>query len=188
VGNTLKEHTMTTTTMTTTNTPNRQLARTVVESPIGELTLLASDDAVVAIRFGNEIVAPHLAPDVVDVGPGEHALLDEAVRQLDEYFEGERLEFELPLEPIGTPFQLQAWMALRDIPYGETISYGEQARRLGDRNKSRAVGAANGKNPIPIVVPCHRVVGSNGHLTGFGGGIEVKAWLLEHELRVRATR
>jgi methylated-DNA-[protein]-cysteine S-methyltransferase len=188
VGNTLKERTMTTTTMTTTSNPNRQLARTVVESPIGELTLLASHDAVVAIRFGNEIVAPHLAHGVVDVRPGEHALLDEAVRQLDEYFEGDRLEFELPLEPIGTPFQLQAWMALRDIPYGETISYGEQARRLGDRNKSRAVGAANGKNPIPIVVPCHRVVGSNGHLTGFGGGIEVKAWLLEHELRVRATR
>jgi methylated-DNA-[protein]-cysteine S-methyltransferase len=179
--------------MTTTTTPQRRLARTVIESPIGELTLLASDDAVVAIRFGNELdthqilVRGQIAGDVVDVRAGEHALLDEAVRQLDEYFEGHRLEFELPLEPIGTPFQLQAWLALRDIPYGETISYGEQARRLGDRNKSRAVGAANGKNPIPIVVPCHRVVGSNGHLTGFGGGIEVKAWLLEHELRVRAT-
>ena len=105
-------------------------------------------------------------------------MLDEAVRQLDEYFAGERLEFDLPLEPNGTPFQRQAWTALRTIPYGETISYGEQARRLGDRNKSRAVGAANGKNPIPIVVPCHRVIGANGHLTGFGGGLDVKAWLL----------
>jgi methylated-DNA-[protein]-cysteine S-methyltransferase len=182
VGNTVKENT----TMTTT-TSNRQLARTVIESPIGVLTILASHDAVVAIRFGNEPLPPRTPFDVVDVGPGEHVVVDEAVRQLEEYFEGERLEFDLPLEPSGTPFQLDAWMALRAIPYGETISYGEQARRLGDRNKSRAVGAANGKNPIPIVVPCHRVVGSNGHLTGFGGGIEVKAWLLEHELRVRAA-
>ncbi len=167
-------------------TPTRQLARAVIESPIGELTILASDDAVVAIRFGNEPVPSRPTLDVVDVEPGAHAIVDEAARQLDEYFEGERLEFELPLEPSGTPFQLDAWTALRAIPFGETISYGEQARRLGDRNKSRAVGAANGKNPIPIVVPCHRVVGANGHLTGFGGGIEVKAWLLDHEMRVRA--
>ena len=170
-----------------TMTTNRQLARTVIESPIGELTILASDDAVVAIRFGNEPMPSRTTLAVIDVGPGDHAVVDEAVRQLDQYFEGDRLEFDLPLEPNGTPFQLDAWMALRAIPYGETISYGEQARRLGDPNKSRAVGAANGKNPIPIVVPCHRVVGSNGHLTGFGGGIEVKAWLLDHEMRVRAT-
>lgn len=170
----------------TTTTSNRQLGRSVIESPIGELTIIASDDAVVAIMFGNEQVPSQATLDVVDVEPGEHAVVDEAARQLDEYFDGERLEFDLPLEPRGTPFQLDAWMALRAIPYGETISYGEQARRLGDRNKSRAVGAANGKNPIPIVVPCHRVVGANGHLTGFGGGIEVKAWLLDHELRVRA--
>ena len=117
---------------------------------------------------------------------GEHALLDRAAQQLDEYFDGDRTDFELPLEPAGTPFQKEAWTTLRTIPYGETISYGEQARRLGDKNKSRAVGAANGQNPIPIVVPCHRVVGSNGHLTGFGGGIEVKAWLLDHEFKVRA--
>jgi methylated-DNA-[protein]-cysteine S-methyltransferase len=172
--------------MTTTTNPHRQIARTVIESPIGALTLLASDDAVVAIRFGNEPLRSPATLDVVDVERGEHPVLDHVVRQLDEYFSGERLDFDLPLEPTGTPFQLQAWMALRGIPYGETISYGEQARRLGDRNKSRAVGAANGKNPIPIVVPCHRVVGANGHLTGFGGGIEIKAWLLEHELRVRA--
>ena len=170
----------------TTMAPYRQLARAVIESPIGELTILASDNAVVAIRFGNEPLPPRSTLDVVDVEPGEHAVVDEATRQLDEYFAGERLEFELPLEPSGTPFQLDAWMALRAIPFGETISYGEQARRLGDRNKSRAVGAANGNNPIPIVVPCHRVVGANGHLTGFGGGIEVKAWLLDHEMRVRA--
>ena len=174
------------TTTTTTNTTNRQLARTSMASPIGELTILATDDAVVAIRWDHEPFDVRLTTDVVDVEHGRHAVLDEAVRQLDEYFAGERLEFELPLEPNGTPFQRQAWTALCTIPYGETISYGEQARRLGDRNKSRAVGAANGKNPIPIVVPCHRVIGANGHLTGFGGGLGVKAWLLQHELQVRA--
>ena len=176
---------MTTTTATITGT-NRQLARTSMASPIGELTILATDDAVVAIRWDHEPFDPRLTGDVVDVEHGQHEVLDEAVRQLDEYFAGERqVELE-PLEPNGTPFQRQAWTQLRTIPFGETISYGEQARRLGDRNKSRAVGAANGKNPIPIVVPCHRVIGANGHLTGFGGGLDVKAWLLQHELQVRA--
>ncbi len=170
----------------TTTTIHRQLARTAMASPIGELTILATEEAVVAIRWDHEPFDAHLTGDVVDVPHGEHAVLDEAVRQLDEYFDGARLEFDLPLEPNGTPFQRQAWTALQGIPFGETISYGEQARRLGGRNKSRAVGAANGRNPIPIVVPCHRVIGANGHLTGFGGGLDVKAWLLDHELRVRA--
>ena len=100
---------------------------------------------------------------------------------LEEYFGGSRTEFDIPLAPEGTPFQQQAWSVLRSIPFGVTMSYGEQAAALGDRNRARAVGAANGRNPIPIVVPCHRVVGSNGHLTGFGGGIDAKAWLLDHE-------
>ena len=169
--------------MTTTTHP--QLARTVTESPIGELTILATEDAVVAIHFGDDrTLGTRVA--AIDLAAGEHPVLDETVRQLDEYFAGDRLEFDLPLQPNGTPFQREAWTALTTIPYGETISYGEQARRLGDRNKSRAVGAANGKNPIPIVVPCHRVVGANGHLTGFGGGLGIKAWLLDHEQRVRA--
>jgi methylated-DNA-[protein]-cysteine S-methyltransferase len=155
-------------------------------SPVGILTILATDDAVVSIRWDHEPFDPRLTANIVDVAAGEHPVLDTAVRQLEEYFEGDRLEFDLPLAPTGTEFQRQVWLALRAIPVGETISYGEQARRLGDRNKSRAVGAANGKNPIPIVVPCHRVDGSNGHLTGFGGGLGIKAWLLEHELRVRA--
>ena len=106
------------------------------------------------------------------------------VAQLDEYFAGEREEFDLPLDPVGTDFQQSAWMALRTIPYGTTVSYGEQAARMGDRRKARAVGAANGRNPISIVVPCHRVVASNGALTGFAGGIDTKAWLLDHEQRV----
>ena len=174
------------TTTTTTTTTHRRLARTVTESPIGELTILATDEAIVAIHFGNDTMGSRPSDGVVDVPAGEHAVLDEAVRQLDEYFAGERVDFDLPLEPAGTPFQRQAWTALATIPYGETISYGEQAMRIGDRNKSRAVGAANGKNPLPIVVPCHRVIGANGHLTGFGGGLDIKAWLLDHELRVRA--
>jgi methylated-DNA-[protein]-cysteine S-methyltransferase len=103
------------------------------------------------------------------------------VRQLQEYFAGNRRDFDLPLDPVGTEFQQQVWHVLRTIPYGETISYGEQARRLGDVNKSRAVGAANGRNPISIIVPCHRVVGSTGKLTGFAGGLDTKAWLLQHE-------
>ena len=171
---------------TTTNATDRHLARTVTESPIGELTIIATDDAIVAIHFGNDLIGSGASDGLVDVPASEHPVLDEAVRQLDEYFAGERVDFDLPLEPAGTPFQRQAWTALATIPYGETISYGEQAMRIGDRNKSRAVGAANGKNPLPIVVPCHRVIGANGHLTGFGGGLDIKAWLLDHELRVRA--
>jgi len=172
------------------------LSRITMASPIGMLTIVAMPDAIVAIRWDTESdardpeahnpVDAKLPSASVEVERGEHAVLEDAARQLDQYFAGERTEFDLPLAPIGTEFQQQAWTALRSIPFGETISYGEQARRLGDKNKSRAVGAANGRNPIPIVVPCHRVVGSNGHLTGFAGGLGVKAWLLEHELEVRA--
>jgi methylated-DNA-[protein]-cysteine S-methyltransferase len=118
---------------------------------------------------------------VGDGGPEADEILDQAVAQLREYFAGARHEFDLPLDPVGTEFQQQAWQVLRSIPYGETISYGEQARRLGDVNKSRAAGAANGRNPISIIVPCHRVVGSTGKLTGFAGGLDTKAWLLHHE-------
>jgi len=181
-------------TISTTNTAT--LSRLQISSPIGMLTIVATDVAVVAIRWDTESderqpdahnpVDAKLGDRFVDVERGQHAVLDQAADQLDEYFAGSRVEFDLPLDPDGTAFQQDAWKALRTIPFGETISYGEQARRLGDKNKSRAVGAANGKNPIPIVVPCHRVVGSNGHLTGFAGGIEIKAWLLDHELRLRA--
>jgi methylated-DNA-[protein]-cysteine S-methyltransferase len=111
------------------------------------------------------------------------AILQQAAEELEEYFEGTRRSFDVPLDPVGTPFQQQAWAALRTIPYGETVTYGEQAERLGDRRKARAIGAANGRNPISIIVPCHRVVGSNGALVGFAGGLDVKAWLLDHERR-----
>ena len=179
------------------------LYATTMPSPIRPLTIIANDRAVVAITWDTdtdaadpearnpvgarlELVVP--IEDAVDApdAAGAREVLQKAVGQLEEYFAGERREFDLPIEPDGTPFQREAWETLRSIPYGETISYGEQAVRLGDKNKSRAVGAANGRNPIPIVVPCHRVVGSNGHLTGFAGGLDTKAWLLDHEFRVRA--
>jgi methylated-DNA-[protein]-cysteine S-methyltransferase len=108
-------------------------------------------------------------------------MLDAARTQLDEYFAGARLEFDLPLDAQGTPFQRRVWTALAEIPFGQTISYAELARRVGDVKAVRAVGAANGRNPIPIIVPCHRVIGANGSLVGFGGGLERKQWLLEHE-------
>ena len=104
-----------------------------------------------------------------------------AICQLDDYFSGTRLQFELPLSPAGTEFQQQVWHALIAIPYGQTTSYGELAKKINRPKASRAVGAANGANPIPIVIPCHRVIGSTGNLTGFGGGIPTKQWLLAHE-------
>jgi len=165
--------------------------RTTVNSPIGTITLVAEDDVLVEVHLPNGAAEtsghrPDPAAGLAeDAPPAEGSVLGQASTQLREYFAGERIEFDVALAPHGTPFQLAAWQALRTIPYGETVSYGEQARRLGDRNLARAVGAANGRNPLPIIVPCHRVVGANGHLTGFGGGIECKAWLLDHERAVR---
>jgi methylated-DNA-[protein]-cysteine S-methyltransferase len=171
------------------------LHRTTMPSPIGLLTIVADDHALVAIMWDTESdgherdaknpVERSLGDQPIDdAEPGRHRVLDLARLQLGEYFAGSRTEFELPLAPVGSDFQQQAWQALRQIPFGETMSYGEQAASMGDRKKARAVGAANGRNPIPIVVPCHRVVGSNGHLTGFAGGLNVKAWLLDHEFQV----
>jgi methylated-DNA-[protein]-cysteine S-methyltransferase len=157
--------------------------RTTIDSPIGTITLVADDDALVEVHLPDEKISSTTAAE--NTTPAEHGVLAQAADELREYFAGERLEFDVPLAPRGSAFQLAAWQALRTIPYGETVSYGEQARRLGDARKARAVGAANGRNPLPIVVPCHRVVGANGHLTGFGGGIECKAWLLDHERSVR---
>lgn len=165
---------------------NTTFARISMPSPIGRLDLVADDTAIVEIRFEVETSDDDADDDevAVPVAPGVHPVLDRAVAQLEEYFAGTRTEFDLPLAPRGTSFQQAAWTALRQIPYGETITYGQQAALLGDKNKSRAVGAANGRNPLPIVVPCHRVVGSNGHLTGFAGGLDTKAWLLDHERRI----
>jgi methylated-DNA-[protein]-cysteine S-methyltransferase len=111
----------------------------------------------------------------------DHPVLIETIRQLGEYFAGHRQNFELPLEFRGTDFQRQVWVTLLEIPFGETRSYLDVARKLGNPEAVRAVGAANGRNPISIIAPCHRVIGTSGSLTGFGGGLEAKAWLLAHE-------
>ncbi|MEQ1700127.1 MAG: methylated-DNA--[protein]-cysteine S-methyltransferase [Ilumatobacteraceae bacterium] len=158
-----------------------ELSLATMQSPVGELTLIASPRGLRAVLWPREVADPTAIVPAEDGDPAAAAILHDAAAQLQEYFAGERHEFELPLDPLGTPFQQSAWLELRRIPYGETISYGEQARRLGDPNKSRAVGAANGRNPISIIVPCHRVVGANGSLTGFAAGVEAKAWLLHHE-------
>lgn len=148
-----------------------------MESPVGELLIVADEAAVRMIGFRE---GPH--PGRVKEGWRQGgALVAEAGRQLDEYFDGRRRRFDLPLAPSGTPFQLRAWKALQDIPYGATCSYGEQAQAMGQPKAVRAVGAANGRNPIAIVVPCHRVIGGDGGLTGYGGGLDVKQYLLELE-------
>ena len=158
---------------------------TTIDTPVGELRIVGGPNGLRAILWGAEDVARIASIDEADLREGRTPLLDKAVEQLEEYFAGSRRDFDLPLDPLGTPFQQSAWMVLRTIPYGKTISYGQQARQLGDPNKARAVGAANGKNPLSIVVPCHRVIGSGGHLTGFAAGLDVKSWLLDHEHQPR---
>jgi len=158
------------------------LSCTTMDSPMGVLTLVASETGLRAVLWPSDDPARVPLGMVIETADTtEHPVLTAAVDQLGEYFAGDRQNFDLPLDPVGTDFQQSAWMALRAIPYGETVSYGEQAAAIGDKRKARAVGAANGRNPISIVVPCHRVVGSNGSLTGFAGGLDSKRWLLEHE-------
>ena len=158
---------------------------TRVPSPVGELVLAASGTALTGVYFS---ISRHGPPPIEragwmeDDGRGPAGELLARTRQdLAEYFAGTRRTFDIPLDAPGTAFQRRVWDALRAIPYGTTLSYSELARRLGDLRATRAVGAANGRNPIPIIVPCHRVVGANGALTGFGGGLDRKRWLLEHE-------
>lgn len=157
-------------------------SHTVVPSPIGPITLVAEDGHLVALWMQ----AYRHAPDGHGFGePDPDAEpLPAAARQLTEYFAGGRTAFDLPLAPAGTDFQRRVWAALRAIPYGETCSYGELAERIGSPGAARAVGLANGRNPIGIVVPCHRVVGSTGKLVGFGAGVERKLVLLDLERRV----
>lgn len=150
-----------------------------LETPIGIL-LIAGDEFLREIRFPNKADARKPNPGWTESARGAVA---ETIRQLKEYFAGQRTEFDLPIAPEGTEFQRRVWRSLQEIPYGQTISYGELARRVGNPKGSRAVGAANGKNPIPIVIPCHRVIGANGKLTGFGGGLPTKESLLALEAR-----
>ncbi|TQM13063.1 methylated-DNA-[protein]-cysteine S-methyltransferase [Pseudoxanthomonas sp. 3HH-4] len=148
-----------------------------LDSPVGTLTLAATDDGLHAIEF------PRNRHPASRAGwtEGQHPVLDLAARQLDEYFAATRLAFDLPLAPRGTDFQRTVWLALAGIAYGETVSYAQLAQRVGKPTAMRAVGAANGRNPLPIVLPCHRVIGADGSLTGFGGGLPTKQFLLELE-------
>jgi methylated-DNA-[protein]-cysteine S-methyltransferase len=164
------------------NSAEPTLYKSTMDSPVGKLTIVASDDGVRAVLWPNDNPERVQLGDVMEQ-PG-HAVIEPTMIELTEYFAGDRQVFDVPLDPMGTEFQQSAWHALRSIPYGTTVSYGEQAERMGDKRKARAVGAANGRNPISIIVPCHRVVGAGGELTGFAGGIESKAWLLDHERRV----
>ncbi|WP_155904970.1 methylated-DNA--[protein]-cysteine S-methyltransferase [Methylopila sp. M107] len=156
-----------------------ELAHRLMASPVGELKLVASQAALVAVLWEND--DPRRVPLEPSRLSQEHPVLREAARQLEAYFAGERRRFDLPLAFHGSAFQRGVWAALLDIPYGETRSYGELARLLGDVKASRAVGAANGRNPLSIVAPCHRVIGASGKLTGFAGGLEAKAFLLALE-------
>jgi methylated-DNA-[protein]-cysteine S-methyltransferase len=149
----------------------------IVDSPIGPLTLVATDGALSGLYMETQ---RHL-PDATSFGVRDDGPFDDVTRQLAEYFAGERTDFDLPLHLEGTGFQRQVWAGLQDIPYGETWSYGQLAARIGSPGASRAVGLANGRNPIGVIVPCHRVVGANGRLTGYGGGLERKQFLLDLE-------
>jgi methylated-DNA-[protein]-cysteine S-methyltransferase len=142
-----------------------------INSPVGYLDITAGDAGIQSIYFSEQ--------KTDTTTPSQ--LLSEAVNQLQEFFAGSRTSFDLPLDPQGTDFQKRVWKELLNIPFGETVSYLEMAKRLGDVNAVRAVGVANGKNPISIIVPCHRVIGSNGKLVGYGGGLWRKEWLLNFE-------
>ncbi len=150
--------------------------RTSIPSPVGGLTLAAHDDALVAVLFERGNGPRDFGHEALD--EPDHPMLRRAKRQLDEYFHGRRREFDVPLEFEGTDFQRQVWNALLSIPYGETRSYSQIAKQIGRPDAVRAVGAANGANPISIIAPCHRVIGASGDLTGFGGGLEAKELLL----------
>jgi len=162
------------------------LYSTTHETPVGELTLVASDAGLRAILW------PRLSPTRAGIQPRphrdpNHPVLQRTAAQLDQYFAGTRTAFDIPLDLQGTRFQLAAWRSLAEIPFGTTTSYGRQAAALGIPTAARALGAANGANPVCIVLPCHRVIGADGSLTGFGGGLPVKQWLLDHEARVLAS-
>lgn len=166
------------------------MLETTIDSPVGPLRLLADAHGLRAIEFDPKLSHRKIRRQASAAGDmtkdderAARALLALVETQLGEYFAGTRQAFDLPLRPLGTGFQTRVWLALAEIPYGQTRSYGEQARMIGHPEAVRAVGAANGSNPIPIVLPCHRVIGANGNLTGFGGGLPMKRFLLDLERR-----
>lgn len=154
----------------------------MLESPIGVLLVVVSDTGVKRIDFVDHNTKSVLARNTARQ---QHPILKDALQQLTEYFNGSRTAFSLPLNLSGTEFQQQAWLALARIPYGHTMTYGEQAASIGRPKAVRAIGAANSKNPVAIVLPCHRVIGADGSLTGYAGGMDKKIWLLDHEQHCR---
>jgi methylated-DNA-[protein]-cysteine S-methyltransferase len=169
---------------------NATVSSVMIDSPLGPVTLVAADGALTGLYLDGRVPGKVLA--ALDAAAGspeaaDAAVLEEAARQLAEYFDGRRRAFDLPLALEGTPFQRRVWEALLGVGYGETVSYGCIADRIGQPTAVRAVGHANGRNPVSIIVPCHRVVGGNGSLTGYGGGLENKARLLDLERRVSAS-
>ncbi len=161
---------------------NEVTAAKIIDSPVGKLYLAATESGLRELLFVEKM---NRKPEAVRGSSKAQRIVGIAEKQLSEYFARRRKEFDLPLTPSGTEFQLATWRALRDIPYGETISYGELARRMNRPRAVRAVGAANGANPISIIVPCHRVIGADGTLTGYGGGLRIKRRLLELEQGMR---
>lgn len=162
------------------------MTHTTIETPIGTLTLVASEAGLTGTYMEGHRPAPDEATwGERDDAPAPGSPLAEAAAQLAAYFAGERTRFELPLDPGGTDFQRKVWAALAEIPYGETRTYGWIAERIGQPTAVRAVGLANGRNPLSVIVPCHRVVGSTGKLTGYAGGVERKSFLLDHERGAR---
>ncbi|QMU69724.1 methylated-DNA--[protein]-cysteine S-methyltransferase [Streptacidiphilus sp. P02-A3a] len=159
---------------------------TIIDSPLGALTVVGEDGALTGVYFEGHL----RGPAVEALGARRDLGFEEAGRQLGEYFAGRRQVFDLPLAPVGDEFRQRVWRLLLEIPYGETRSYGELARRLGDVALAQAVGAANGRNPLSVIVPCHRVVGADGSLTGYAGGLDRKRFLLalEEPAQVRAGR
>lgn len=166
--------------MNTDNDHDNDVQYDDIDSPVGRLRVAADAQGLRCVWFPQSRLTP---AEVPAHWKRSSARLAEARQQLDDYFAGRRRHFELPLHPIGTPFQMAVWRELQRIPYGVTISYGELAQRIGKPAAVRAVGAANGRNPLSIVVPCHRVIGANGKLVGFGGGLPTKQHLLELEVR-----
>ena len=150
----------------------------IIDSPVGPLTAVATDQGLRAVLWpGDE----RIEFDPPPIESPDHPVLTETASQLEEYFGGDRVAFAVPLDLRGTEFQVSVWEALAEIPFGETSTYGDQAHRIGRPKAARAVGAANGQNPVSIVLPCHRIVGKDGSLTGFAGGLDTKRFLLDHE-------
>lgn len=154
-----------------------------IDTPVGPLTAVATDAGLRAVLWPGDERIDFYPPPVEDPG---HPVLAEVATQLQQYFAGERVDFDVPLDLRGTDFQVSVWRALAEIPFGQTSTYGDQAARIGRPAAARAVGAANGRNPVSIVLPCHRIVGKDGSLTGFAGGLDTKQFLLDHERSVMA--